>query len=112
MKVWKRQAQILKKARLEARMSQEDLAWEMKLKNAQFISNIEREKCGIPLKKIVDLASVLKISTTMLVEAIMEDYREEMMKTVLESASAYPVVEQGLASSVPSAVNVTEQEGK
>lgn len=44
---------ILRQARVKAKLSQEELANKLGYSSSQFISNWERDRCGIPLKKVV-----------------------------------------------------------
>lgn len=58
------------------KIGQEELARQLGLKNGQFISNVERGKCSIPLKSLRNLVEVLNIPHEELIDAVVKDYRE------------------------------------
>jgi transcriptional regulator with XRE-family HTH domain len=67
------------------RLGQEELSQLLGYKNGQFISNVEREKCSVPLKTLSKLEKVLEIPQNELIEAVVNDYRE----TVFNHMSSY-----------------------
>jgi len=71
-------ADIVKKYRKGhgQRLGQEELSQLLGYKNGQFISNVEREKCSVPLKTLSKLINVLEIPKDELIEAVVKDYRE------------------------------------
>jgi ribosome-binding protein aMBF1 (putative translation factor) len=67
-------AALVRKERLEKGVSQNALAQHLGYKNPQFISNVERAKCGIPIKKIKKLREFLLIDYHELESALISDY--------------------------------------
>lgn len=69
-------AKLIKDKRLShpERYSQTQLSKTLGYKNGQFISNLERGLCSIPLKGMVNFVNVLNISEEELKEAILKDY--------------------------------------
>ncbi len=58
--------------------SQNQLSKLLGYKNGQFISNVERGLCGIPLKGIAKLIEVLDIQPAELKSAMQRDYEETL----------------------------------
>ena len=58
----------------DPKVSQRKLSTELGYGNGQFISNVERGICKIPLDKINKVAEVLSISTDVIKDALLEDY--------------------------------------
>lgn len=58
--------------------SQNQLSKLLGYKNGQFISNVERGLCGIPLKGIAKLIKVLNIDSEELKAAMQKDYEETL----------------------------------
>ncbi len=58
------------------KLGQEELSKLLGYKNGQFISNVERGKCSVPLKSLSKLSNVLNIPVEELIEAVVKDYRE------------------------------------
>lgn len=69
-------AKLIKDKRLShpERYSQTQLSKTLGYKNGQFISNLERGLCSIPLKGMINFVNVLNISEAELKEAILKDY--------------------------------------
>ncbi len=69
-------AKLIKEKRLShpERYSQTQLSKTLGYKNGQFISNLERGLCSIPLKGMVNFLQVLAISEDELKAAILKDY--------------------------------------
>ena len=69
-------AKLIKEKRLShpERYSQTQLSKALGYKNGQFISNLERGLCSIPLKAMVNFLQVLEISENELKSAILKDY--------------------------------------
>lgn len=60
--------------RYEKNISQGKLGKLLGFKNGQTISNLERGLQGFPLDRLNDLAMILSIDKTELLEAVMKDY--------------------------------------
>ncbi|MAF78494.1 MAG: hypothetical protein CME60_10045 [Halobacteriovoraceae bacterium] len=69
-------AKLIKDKRLShpERYSQTQLSKTLGYKNGQFISNLERGLCSIPLKGMTNFLKVLNISEDELKTAILKDY--------------------------------------
>ena len=68
-------AKLIRKARVQSGISQVKLSKKMGFKNGQFVSNIERSKCSLPVRKIGDVTSTLKIDKKEIIDAMVKDYR-------------------------------------
>lgn len=58
--------------------SQSDLSLLLGYKNGQFISNVERGLCNVPLKMMKRISEVLDISADELKAAILKDHEETL----------------------------------
>ena len=67
-------AKLIRKYRSQTDMSQNDLSAKLNYKNGQFISNVERGLCSVPLKTLKNLVAVLNIPADELREAMLQDY--------------------------------------
>ena len=75
--------QLIKESRINVGLSQKILGQlifngENATVNGQFISNIERELCGLPYNKITTVSRVLQIDQDELIEAILMDEAEKI----------------------------------
>lgn len=66
------------KARTEKKISQEILAREIGYNAGQFVSNIERGLCSMPVKKIDKAAGILEINPGVIEDAMIEDYAQQV----------------------------------
>jgi transcriptional regulator with XRE-family HTH domain len=69
---------LIKHYRLKSEMPQIDIANKLGFKNAQFISNVERGKASIPLKKIAAATLILGIPPHEIIEAMAKDYSAQL----------------------------------
>lgn len=71
-------AKLVKSRRLNhpKRYSQSELSSLLGYKNGQFISNVERALCNVPLKMLTKIAEILDISQGELKQAILADHEE------------------------------------
>ncbi len=71
-------AKLVKSRRLNhpKRYSQSELSSLLGYKNGQFISNVERALCNVPLKMLTKIAVILEISHSELKAAILKDHEE------------------------------------
>ncbi|MBT3584455.1 MAG: helix-turn-helix transcriptional regulator [Halobacteriovoraceae bacterium] len=69
-------AKLFKSKRLEhpKKYSQAELSALLGYKNGQFISNVERGLCSIPLKMLARVASILDIPWEEMRKSLLEDY--------------------------------------
>lgn len=76
MRSFKHVADLVRNARLNhpKRYSQNEVSALLGYKNGQFVSNVERGLCSVPLKKLDKLAITLNISREDLKAAILKDF--------------------------------------
>jgi transcriptional regulator with XRE-family HTH domain len=68
-------ARLVKESRVNRTpYSQQDLSILIGYKNGQFISNIERGLCSLPLNKLADLAIHLRIDLDPIMDALLKDH--------------------------------------
>lgn len=67
--------------------SQSDLSLLLGYKNGQFISNVERGLCNVPLKMMKKISEVLDITPIEIKSAILKDH-EETLTNYFEKAPA------------------------
>jgi len=58
--------------------SQSELSQMLGYKNGQFISNVERALCNIPLKMLPKVSQILEITPTDLKQAMLEDHQQTL----------------------------------
>lgn len=82
-------AELVKTSRLDhpKKYSQAELSKLLGYKNGQFISNVERGICAIPLKSLQALCEVLNIDRAELTKAMIGDYSETIENYFLEGGS-------------------------
>ncbi len=80
MRCFKNIAKLIRTKRLQhpKAYSQSELSHLLGYKNGQFISNVERALCNIPLKMLVKVSEVLDINPEELKAAIIEDHQETL----------------------------------
>jgi len=80
MRCFKNIAQLIRTKRLQhpKGYSQSELSHLLGYKNGQFISNVERALCNIPLKMLVRVSEVLDIHSDDLKKAILKDHEETL----------------------------------
>lgn len=69
-------AKLVRKYRLRKILTQEKLAFLLDYGGAQFISNVERAKCGIPHQRLKTLSKVLDIDMEEIKEAVASDVKD------------------------------------
>lgn len=76
MRSFKHVADLVRNARLNhpKRYSQNEVSSLLGYKNGQFVSNVERGLCSVPLKKLDQLALTLNIPREDLKAAILKDF--------------------------------------
>lgn len=75
-------AKIVKINRVKKEMSQKNLAQAVGFRNGQFVSNIERGLCAVPLKKIVAMSKLLDIHPVDLGNAIVTDFSNKVAANI------------------------------
>ena len=85
MRCFKNIAQLIRAKRLQhpKGYSQSELSHLLGYKNGQFISNVERALCNVPLKMLGRVSEVLDINPQELKVAILKDH-EETLNNYLE----------------------------
>ena len=68
--------------------SQSQLSKKLGYKNGQFISNVERGLCGIPLKGIKSLVQILEIDPSELKQVMIRDYEKTLDNFLEEGANS------------------------
>lgn len=84
MKTFNHIARLVRENRSKVKISQGDLARSVGFKNGQYISNIERALCGIPVNKIKKISEPLKISEDLIIEAMLLDLGEYLTESLRE----------------------------
>lgn len=99
MRCFKNIAELIKAKRLDhpKKYSQSELSNLLGYKNGQFISNVERALCNIPLKMLSRVSEVLDITSTELKSAILRDH-EETLNNYLQITGAEVRSKNGLKS--------------
>jgi transcriptional regulator with XRE-family HTH domain len=72
------------------RFSQSELSNVLGYKNGQFISNIERGLCSIPLKNLNQVIDILNIDREELMRAMMSDYESILDHYLASSKDVKP----------------------
>ena len=77
MRTFNHIAKLVKERRVAhpERLSQSELSHRLGYKNGQFISNVERGLCSIPLKGLGKLSEVLGIDQEKIKEALLKDFQ-------------------------------------
>lgn len=70
----------LKNCRLQANLSQAEVANHLGYSSPQFISNMERGICAPPLKKIAQLSHLYKCNPHELLDILMQLQKEQISK--------------------------------
>ena len=80
MRCFKNIAELIKSKRLQhpKSYSQSELSHLLGYKNGQFISNVERALCNIPLKMLSRVSEVLDVNPGELKSAILRDHEETL----------------------------------
>ncbi len=72
-KVFTNIAKLVKEARLKKGLSQTELSSLLGYKNGQFISNVERGLCSVPVEKMGVLMTVTGVDGISIQKALVED---------------------------------------
>lgn len=75
MKSFQHIAKLVKEKRLAhpGKLSQSELSHKLGYKNGQFISNVERGLCSIPLKSLATFCDILNIPKQELMDTMLKD---------------------------------------
>ena len=91
MRSFKKLATLIKEKRVEhpRKYSQSELSKILGYKNGQFISNVERGLCSIPLKMLGKISIVLDINRDHLKRAMLEDFEATMDNYIEKSKNHF-----------------------
>lgn len=80
MRTFKNVATLVRTKRFEHpdMLSQSDLSQLLGYKNGQFISNVERGLCNVPLKMMKKISEILNVDQAELKKAILKDHEETL----------------------------------
>ncbi|MBD66585.1 MAG: hypothetical protein CME62_15340 [Halobacteriovoraceae bacterium] len=111
MRCFKNIAKLIRTKRLQhpKGYSQSELSHLLGYKNGQFISNVERALCNIPLKMLVKVSEVLDIHPAELKTAILQDHEETLNNYLRLQAKDAEVKELHTDSSSSQASDYIEQ---
>lgn len=79
-KIPTRTADLIKASRKAQGLSQGEMAFRMGYKSPQFISNVERGLCGVPVNSFKTMAKVLKIDIYNIYWAHVRDYAYDIKR--------------------------------
>ena len=79
----KQLSKLIKEKRKDANLSQSELSVALGYKNGQFISNIERDLCGVPLKKAGLLCELIVIDPNEFKAVLMFDFENKIDAALL-----------------------------
>ena len=85
MKQFNHIAKYIKTQREAVELSQTELATAIGYKNGQFISNVERGLCSLPLCKIKPTAQALRVNSDWIAEEIVKDFMDTVAEALRES---------------------------
>ena len=72
-------SKLIRHHRKKQRLSQTQLAEAMGDYHYQYISNIERARCSVPVKSLDALARCLRVDKEVIITAMVEDYRNSLL---------------------------------
>jgi transcriptional regulator with XRE-family HTH domain len=90
MKSFKHIAKLVKQKRLAhpGKLSQSELSHKLGYKNGQFISNVERGLCSIPLKSLSTFCEILDIPKQELMDTMLKDLEVTLDRHLSNSHSS------------------------
>jgi transcriptional regulator with XRE-family HTH domain len=76
-------ADFIKTTRESKNISQKELSVKLGLvDNGQYVSNVERKKSQFPIKRIKDLSQALEVGVDSLVNLMVDDYKNALLKEI------------------------------
>ena len=78
MKTFRHISKIMKRARLDAQISQKELAAHLGYISPQMISNWERELCGPPMDAVKASIKYLNVNKAQIKAALIKDYEADL----------------------------------
>jgi transcriptional regulator with XRE-family HTH domain len=111
MRCFKNIAKLIRTKRLQhpKGYSQSELSHLLGYKNGQFISNVERALCNIPLKMLTRVSEVLDITPVDLKSAILADH-DETLNNFLAASEPTAEVKELHANSTASKTEIKSNE--
>ncbi len=79
-------AMFIKEKRVGESLSQEELSKLLGYKNGQFISNVERGLCTIPLTKVRPLGKALNVNPEDICKVLIQDYSSHVRGVINEGS--------------------------
>lgn len=79
-------SEFFREARLRAGLTQWDVAQALGYSSAQYVSNWERGKCGVPLAALADLIRLYRLKRSEVMRLILENERQLLEKFLKPSA--------------------------
>ncbi len=107
MRCFKNIAQLIRSRRMNhpKGYSQSELSHLLGYKNGQFISNVERALCNIPLKMLKRVSEVLDIPADDLKAAILRDQEETLNNYLFNSKPTKKEKEVGMGDALKKSAN-------
>lgn len=81
-------ALLIRTKRRAKNISQSDLSTALGYKNGQFVSNVERALCSIPLKIAPKLCEILSISNDEIKAALVNDYIGDIDRSLMPAVQS------------------------
>lgn len=82
MKTPEAMAGFFKEARIKAGLTQKEVAYALGYSSAQFVSNWERGKCGVPLETLTKLIAVLNLKRSEVIDLILENEQKSLRRSL------------------------------
>jgi len=76
----------LKTSRENLGLSQNEVAQKIGHGSGQFISNIERGKCALPVRTLGELIKYYRLDTSEVIQMMVSDYRSKLEQDLLAEA--------------------------
>jgi len=72
-------ARLIRESRELTHWSQTDVALKLGLRQGQFISNVERAKCSIPVYFVPTVSEIIDVPIPVIIDAMVQDYKDGLM---------------------------------
>ena len=73
---------FLKEKRKEKGLSQQKVSEELQLKSPQFVSNVERGLCGIPIDQLKELIHIYELDEEEMIAMLMKAFKADLLKAL------------------------------
>lgn len=74
--------EIIRVGRAKTNVSQSQLAKKLGYKNGQYISNVERGQCSLPVRHIAQAGDILNIHPENIANAMISDYADKINNAI------------------------------